>query len=67
MSVSTVQKEVSKSVDGEDSGVIVDRMVSVKNPYNGLLTNCIVPNSNVSECRIPWTEEAKSEPGLFRD
>ena len=67
MSVSAVQKEVSRSVDGEDSGAIVDRMVSVKNPYNGLFMNCVVPNSNISECRIPWTEEAKSKPGLFRD
>ena len=51
-------------MDGEDSGGIGYRMVSVKNPNNGLFRNCVVPNSNIAECRILWTEEAKSEPGL---
>ena len=47
-------------MDGEDSGGIGYRMVSVKNPNNGLFRNCVVPNSNIAECRILWTEEARA-------
>ena len=66
MGVSVMQKEVSRSrVDGEDSGGIVYRMVSVKNPYNCLFGNCAIPNSNIAECRILRIEEAKRKLGLF--
>ena len=65
--VSPMEKEVSRSVDGEDSGGSVDRMVFVENPNNCLFRNYVVPNSNIMECRILWTEEAKSKPRLFRD
>ena len=47
-------------MDGEDSGGIGYRMVSVKNPNNGLFRNCVLPNSNIAECRILWTEEARA-------
>ena len=65
--VSPMEKEVFRSVDGEDSGGSVDRMVSVENPNNCLFRNCVVPNSNITECRILWTDETKSKPRLFRD
>ena len=42
-------------------------MVSVEYPNNSLFKNCVVLNSNIEECRILWTEEAKSEFGLFRE
>ena len=39
----------------------------VENLNNSLFRNCVIPNSNIVECRILWTEEAKNKPGLFRD
>ena len=66
MGVSLMQKEISRShVDGEDSGGIVYRMISVKNPYNCLFANCVIPNSKIAESRILRIEEAKSKLGLF--
>ena len=55
-----VEYKVSLTVDGEDSGGIIERSVSVCNPHNGLYDDLIIPNSNVV---VTETAEAKKPKG----
>ena len=57
--VLVVEYEVSLTVDGEDSGGIIERIVSVCNPHNGFFGNVIIPNSNVAAVGISGAEKTK--------
>ena len=54
-----VQFKVSLTIDGEDSGGIIERIVYVCNPYNGLFGNLLIPNSNIAVARIAGVEKPK--------
>ena len=54
-----VEYKVSFTVDGEDPGGIIERMVSVCNPHNGLFGNLVIPNSNVAVVGIARAEKSK--------
>ena len=54
-----VEYKVSLTVDGEDSGGIIERSVSVCNPYNGFFSDLVIPNSNVAVTGTAGVEKPK--------
>jgi hypothetical protein len=55
------------AVDGEDSGGIIERFVSVCYPHNGLFRNFIIPYSDVAAARVSRAEKPKGESFSFRN
>jgi hypothetical protein len=55
------------AVDGEDSGGIIERVVSVCYPHNGLFRNFVIPYSDVAAARVSRAEKPKSESFSFRN
>ena len=60
-----VKYKVSLTVDGEDSGVILERSVSVCNPRNGLFGDLVIPNSNVAVTGTTGAEKPKCKGFLI--
>ena len=54
-----VEYKVALTVDGEDSGGIIERSVSVCNPHNGLFGDLVKPNSNVAVIGTAGSEKPK--------
>ena len=54
-----VQFKVSLTIDGEDSGGIIESIVYVCNAYNGLFGILLILNSNVAVARIVRVEKPK--------
>ena len=54
-----VEYEVSLVIDGENSRGIIERIVSICNPHNGLFGNLVIPNSNVATVAIARAEKSK--------
>ena len=59
-----VKYKVSLTVDGEDSGGIIERSVSVCNPHNGLFGDLVIPNSNIAVTRTAGAEKPKCKDFL---
>jgi hypothetical protein len=55
------------AVDGEDSGGIIERAVSVCYPHNCLFRNFVVPYSDVAAARVFRAEKPKCEGKTFRN
>jgi hypothetical protein len=55
------------AVDVEDTRGIVERVVSVRYPHNGLFRNFVIPYSDVAAARVSWTEKPKCESFSFRN
>jgi len=53
------------AVDGEDSGGIIERVVSVCYPHNGLFRNFVVPYSELVATRVSRAEKPKYEGFSF--
>lgn len=47
------------AVDGEDSGGIIERVISVCYPPNGLFRNFVVPYFDVAAARVSRAEKPK--------
>ena len=54
-----VEYKVALTVDGEDSGGIIERSVSVCNPHDGLFGDLVKPNSNVAMTGTAGAEKPK--------
>jgi hypothetical protein len=67
--VFAVKDEVSMTVDGEDSGGVIERAVSVCYPHDGLFRNfvIVIPYSDVAAARVSWAEKPKHESFSFRN
>jgi hypothetical protein len=62
-----VKDEVSMAVDGEDSGGVIERAVSVCHPHNGSFRNFVIPYSDVVSARVSRAEKPKCEGFSFRN
>ena len=60
-----VKYKVSLTIDGEDSGGILERSVSICNPCNGLFGDLVIPNSNVAVIGTTGAEKPKCKGFLI--
>ncbi len=58
MIITIMEDKVSKLIDGENSGAIIDRIIPVCNPYHSLLCHFDIPNTEILIAGVARAEEA---------
>ena len=58
MVVTVIENKVSRLVDGENSGGIIDRIISVCNPHHSMFFHFGIPNTKMPIARVAGAEEA---------
>ena len=66
MVITVMEDKVSKLVDGETSGGIIDWIIPVCNPHHSLLCHFDIPNTEIPIAGVARVEEAKGKIILWK-
>ena len=59
--ITVMEVKVSKLVDGENSGGIIDWIIPVCNPHHSLLCHFDIPNTEIPIAELPGLKKPKAK------